>query len=107
MKPLIVVLFILLTPVFGCGTEVQQTLETSALEVPLLPSDDGVFDLRSHFTQGDLTPGHWDIIDGSKICRGYLTKVESDDYCAATVPDDWESFTFNGQTYYIQPLAAR
>jgi hypothetical protein len=34
-----------------------------------------------------------------------MTRFEDVDYCAATIPDDWEPFEFNGTIYYVQPLA--
>jgi hypothetical protein len=60
---------------------------------------------------GDLTnenrtkrSGRWLKEDGASVCDGYLTQVEGEDYCAAEIPDDWQPFTFNGKTYYMQPL---
>jgi hypothetical protein len=49
--------------------------------------------------------GEWVEKDGSRICDGYMTRVENEDYCESDVPEDWIPFEFEGQTYYVQPLA--
>ncbi len=38
-------------------------------------------------------------------CKEYLTDVESENYCSSEVPSDWVPFEYDGETYYIQPLA--
>ena len=38
-------------------------------------------------------------------CTDYLTRAESEDFCSSAVPEDWTSFEFEGETYYVQPLA--
>ncbi len=48
--------------------------------------------------------GEWIEGDGVRVCDGYLTRFENEDYCAAEVPSDWQPFEFNGRTYYVQPL---
>ena len=48
--------------------------------------------------------GEWIEKDGMRVCDGYLTRFENEDYCAAEVPSDWQPFEFNGRTYYVQPL---
>ena len=55
--------------------------------------------------QQHLTPGEWIEENGSKICVGFLTRVADEDFCASTIPSDWEPFDFNGHTYYVQPLS--
>lgn len=48
--------------------------------------------------------GKWLTENGASVCDGYLTQVEDEEYCAAEIPDGWRPFTFNGKTYYMQPL---
>ena len=48
--------------------------------------------------------GEWIEKDGMRVCDGYLTRFENEDYCAAEVPSDWQPFEFNGRIYYVQPL---
>ena len=55
--------------------------------------------------RGRLPSGAWLELNGARICDGYMTRLESEDYCAATVPEDWRPFEFDGQTYFVQPLA--
>jgi hypothetical protein len=72
----------------------------------------------------DLPPEHWDALlqnlveknlgegnsiekDGFLLCEGFLTKFENDDYCSSVVPEDWVPFEYQGQEYYVQPLAYR
>lgn len=59
---------------------------------------------RERLGQEYLTPGEWIEENGSKICIGFLTRVADEDFCASTIPSDWERFEFNGHTYYVQPL---
>ena len=39
-------------------------------------------------------------------CDHYLTRVESEGFCSEEAPGDWESFEFEGETYFLQPLAS-
>ena len=39
-------------------------------------------------------------------CDHYLTRVESEGFCSEEAPGDWESFEFEGKTYFLQPLAS-
>ena len=48
--------------------------------------------------------GEWVNRDGELVCDGYLMRKANEDFCSATVPDDWKPFWFNGKTYYVQPL---
>jgi hypothetical protein len=52
-----------------------------------------------------ILSGEWRVDNGQRICDGYLSRVEDEDFCVAEVPDDWEPFEYEGQTYYVQPLA--
>ncbi len=54
-----------------------------------------------------LEDGNWVEIDGVRKCKGYLTKFEDNDFCLSEVPGDWEPFEYDGQIYYVQPLANR
>jgi len=50
--------------------------------------------------------GQWFYRDGMRLCDGYLTRFEDDEYCSSEVPSDWVPFEFEGNTYYVQPLSA-
>ncbi len=52
----------------------------------------------------DAYTGEWIQRNGERVCDGYMTRDESKDYCVADVPKDWQPFTFEGKTYYRQPL---
>ncbi len=38
-------------------------------------------------------------------CEHYLTRVETEDFCSEDIPPDWKPFEFDGQTYFVKPLA--
>ena len=42
---------------------------------------------------------------GFAECPDYLTRIESDNFCSAELPPDWNAFEFDGETYFVQPLA--
>ena len=48
---------------------------------------------------------NWVERDGTLVCEGYMTRYEDEEYCASVVPEDWRPFEFDGQTFYMQPLA--
>lgn len=49
--------------------------------------------------------GRW-IVKGREMrCDGYLTRNESEDFCSASIPEDWQSFEYGGQMFYLQPLS--
>ena len=52
----------------------------------------------------EIRPGIWREQNGARVCDGYMTRFDGEDFCSACPPEDWEPFTFDGQTYYIQPL---
>ena len=81
----------------GCTNEPdgEQPLPTADAEPPLTDSD----------TLHLLPSGNWLEKDGVLECDGFLIRTESDDFCAAEVPDDWREFEFNGETYYAVPLS--
>jgi hypothetical protein len=56
--------------------------------------------------QPQLRSGKWVEQDGALVCDGYLTRSADQDYCSALPPEDWVPFTFEGQTYYVQPLGS-
>lgn len=53
--------------------------------------------------EDDLT-GEWIQRDGARVCDGFMTRVGNEEYCVAEVPEGWQPFTFEGETYYRQPL---
>ena len=48
--------------------------------------------------------GEWIEENGSRFCDGYLTRNASEEYCSKEIPDDWRSFEFDGETYYVAPI---
>ena len=48
---------------------------------------------------------NWVERDGALVCEGYMTRYENEEFCSSEVPDDWRPFEFDGQTFYMQPLA--
>lgn len=66
---------------------------------------DDLLDFRGESPHAELESGEWEIVDGSRICHGYLTRIESEEFCAKSIPKDWKAYTYDGQTYYIQPLS--
>jgi hypothetical protein len=49
--------------------------------------------------------GDWITRDGMRVCDGYLTRRQDQDFCDADVPNDWVPFEFAGRTYYAAPLS--
>ena len=49
--------------------------------------------------------GRWRYSNGRRLCDGYLTPSIDQDYCESDAPEDWQSFSFDGRTYYFQPLS--
>ena len=56
-------------------------------------------------SSNDDFSGEWIDGDGARICDGYLTRLGNEEFCEASIPDNWTPFEFNGQTYHRQPLA--
>lgn len=61
--------------------------------------------LSSCQRQNSPLTGEWVEKDGSRFCNGYMTRVDSEDFCVSEIPEDWVPFEFEGQTYFVQPLA--
>lgn len=85
----------ILSLVVGCGSDES---------AHRYPSSASPADLSYDFNLEELEPGQWELRDGVRVCNGYLTRVEDEDFCANSVPEDWKKFDFNGQTYYRVPL---
>ena len=66
---------------------------------------DGTIILRRPTGQNSPLTGEWVEKDGSRFCNGYMTRVEGEDFCVSEIPEDWVPFEFDGQTYFVQPLA--
>jgi hypothetical protein len=79
--------------------------EENSIEVLPFVSDDQLPNLDKYLKEYELPPGMWREKNGSKICDGYMTRFENEDYCSAKVPEGWVPFQYNGETYYVQPLA--
>ena len=84
-----------------------QTEEQEADSVAVLPfsSVEESAAIEEYLRKYELAPGNWRQEGNARTCDGYMTRFEDVDYCAATIPDDWEPFEFNGTIYYVQPLA--
>ena len=80
--------------------------EEKSIAVLPFVSDDQLQNLDEYLTEFELLPGMWREKNGSKICGGYMTRFENEDYCSAKVPEGWVPFQYNGETYYVQPLAS-
>ena len=63
--------------------------------------------LLRYLVEKNLGEGNWIEKDGVLMCEEFLTKFENDDYCSSVVPEDWVPFEYQGQEYYVQPLAYR
>jgi len=80
----------------------QEELE-SQLAMRMAEEEMGIF-FQERTGQIPPFPGEWVEKDGSRYCNGYMTRVESEDFCVSKVPSDWVPFEFDGQTYFVQPL---
>lgn len=84
-----------------------QSEEENTEPIAVLPFyfDDESAVIEGYIRKYELVPGTWRQQGNARICDGYMTRFEDVDYCAATVPDGWEPFEFNGTIYYAHPLA--
>ena len=78
--------------------------EKSIVVLPFVSADQ-LPNLDEYLKEYELPPGMWQEKNGSKFCDGYITRFENEDYCSAKIPEGWVPFQFNGETYYVQPLA--
>ena len=60
---------------------------------------------EEYMKEHGLSLGNWREENGVRICDGYMTRFKDEDYCASQIPEDWVPFQFDGETFYIQPLA--
>ena len=51
--------------------------------------------------------GQWTYERGMFVCKGYLTRNPAEAHCEAQPPSDWQSFEYEGKTYYVHRLSAR
>lgn len=72
------------------------------VEAPPGPTD---LELEQRFEWWLRREQPWQERDGSMICSGFLSRVESDEFCSDERPPDWRPFDYRGQTYFVQPLA--
>lgn len=106
MKARIAVLFVSVLPCAACQSD--KTPENAEIEpITILPfvSADELPNLDEYLDELYLRPGTWREENGSRICDGYMTRFENEDYCSSTIPDGWVPFEYDGETYYAQPLA--
>lgn len=78
---------------------VDQYVESHPVEKPTFPEPQAAADGR------ERRSGRWTLVDGSLVCDGYLTRFSSQEFCQAQVPEDWETYLFDGKTYYVQRLS--
>jgi hypothetical protein len=105
MRYQVATLFLLISLSFGCNSARLASDEPTDVQIFHQPPIPGQLDFSDPAKRADLENGPWEMIDGAKVCRGYLTERESEDYCAKSVPDAWKAFTYDDQTYYFQPLS--
>lgn len=79
------------------STEQQLAEERDGFVVA--PESPGPLDFRREHS------GQWVERDSIRMCDGYLTRLESEEFCSSHVPSDWAPFNFDGETYYVQPLS--
>lgn len=90
----------------GCAQEPAESqpgehIQAEGFEAGQPPSEEQMAAAIAYLEQHE---GNWVERDGALICEGYLTRYADEDYCASEVPEDWQPFEFDGQTYYLQPL---
>ncbi len=85
-------------------TSADNAEEKSIVVLPF-GSESQLPNLDEYLKEFELPPGMWREQNGSKICDGYMTLFEHENYCSAKVPEGWVPFQLNGETYYMQPLA--
>ncbi len=103
MASRIAVLLIALTA--GCAGESRQHESSKLVVLNDAYVEDRAVGLNGEYP--DTKPGVWLDINGSRFCDGYLTSNESVDFCSATAPKDWKSFTYDGREYYYQALSGQ
>jgi len=105
MNTRIAVLFSSFAALASCQTDVSSdATEPDSDATPLFVSPDPPPTVQEYLKEHELSPGNWREADGSRICEGYMTRFEDEDYCASQIPEDWIPFQFDGETYYSQPL---
>ena len=109
MNRSLAVLLSLLSLAVACDSDSPQDLTDALVEryaethpVDELPFRDGL--AESGFLVGKFS-GEWRYEDGNRLCKGFLTRSYAQDFCAADVPMDWQPFTYDGKTYFVQPLS--
>jgi len=88
----------------ACQSEVDAPTPEVQIEV-LDFSPEHMDALKRFLAEKNVGEGNWAEKDGVLVCEGFLTKFENDDYCSSEVPEDWVPFEYQGQEYYVQPLA--
>ncbi len=108
MNARITVLLISISVLSSCQSETisDATEQEPDTTLPFVSSDQFPT-LEGYIRRYELSPGVWREERGSRICDGYMTRYENEDYCASQIPDDWVPFQFNGRKYYVQPLAGK
>ena len=49
--------------------------------------------------------GQWRYESGVWVCDGYLTRNPAESHCASRPPSEWQSFEYEGKTYYMHRLS--
>ena len=100
------ILFAVVIILAACQPDVDAPAPVDKLEfVDLLPEHMDA--LMRYLAEKNAGEGNWVEKDGVLVCEGFLTSFENDDYCSSGVPEDWVPFEYQGQEYYVQPLADR
>ena len=66
-----------------------------------LPSADDEIPMGNQTRQRS---GEWREFGMGRFCDGYLTHAYDQEFCEADPPDEWDSFAFDGETYFVQRL---
>jgi len=99
MKSTLLIVLVALVSLCGCVEErlagPEDSTEAPLPEPPFL-----------HGRQpSERFSGQWRSEGGALVCDGYLTRNSGEDHCESQVPEDWQGFEFDGETYYTQPLS--
>ena len=56
-------------------------------------------------SQSHQRTGEWREFAMGRYCDGYLTHAFDQEFCESDPPNEWDSFIFDGEVYYVQRLA--
>ncbi len=89
--------------VCACGSEAERHAQAEQDQTQRRQLED--FEREEILAYLERNKSNWVERDGALVCEGYMTRYENEEFCSSEVPDDWRPFEFDGQTFYMQPLA--